>query len=171
MLRQAGGIRRGRKQAVGKGCPTTVLRTGGGGGPKMRHLVLYKLAGFFHADKTPCACFFPGAMLVTKSQKNTVFKKKVCFFGPKTPLFGLFVHFFAQIRTLGGTSVHFRKIAKIAKFPNLARVHTRALFRACRNTKFFRIKISLRKYFIKKNIFTRTSYSYECGHHYKIIIL
>jgi hypothetical protein len=98
----------------------------------MRHLVLYKLAGFFHADKTPCACFFPGAMLVTKSQKNTVFKKKVCFFGPKTPLFGLFVHFFAQIRTLGGTSVHFRKIAKIAKFPNLARVHTRALFRACR---------------------------------------
>jgi hypothetical protein len=97
----------------------------------MRHLVLYKLAGFFHADKTPCACFFPGAMLVDKSQKNTVFKKKVCFFGPKTPLFGLFVHFFAQICTLGGTSVHFRKIAKIAKFPNLARArraHKNALF-------------------------------------------
>jgi hypothetical protein len=132
VLRQAGGIRRGRKQAVGTGCPTTVLRTGGWG-PKMRHLVLYKLAGFFHADKTPCACFFPGAMLVGKSQKNTVFKKKVCFFGPKTPLFGLFVHFFAQIRTLGGTSVHFRKIAKMCKLPNLhvcTRVHISALPRA-----------------------------------------
>jgi hypothetical protein len=106
----------------GRGVPPRCCARGGGG-PKMRHLVLYKLAGFFHADKTPCACFFPGAMLVDKSQKNTVFKKKVCFFGPKTPLFGLFVHFFAQICTLGGTSVHFRKIAKIAKFPNLARVH------------------------------------------------
>ena len=51
-LRQAGGFRGSRKQAVGEGCPTTVLRTGGWG-PKMRHLVLYKLAGFFHADKTP----------------------------------------------------------------------------------------------------------------------
>jgi hypothetical protein len=70
---------------------------------------------------------------VTKSQKNTVFKKKVCFFGPKTPLFGLFVHFFAQISHSGGTSAHFRKFAKIAKFPNLAvctRAHTFALPRA-----------------------------------------
>jgi hypothetical protein len=92
-------------------------------------------------------------MLVTKSQKNTVFKKKVCFFGPKTPLFGLFVHFFAQIRTLGGTSVHFRKIAKIAKFPNLARVHTHAHFSRVSLTpiflkeKKFASKIFFKKYF------------------------
>jgi hypothetical protein len=74
------------------------------------------------------------------------------------------VHFFAQISHSGGTSAHFRKFAKIAKFPNLARVHTRALFRACRNTNFSRMKNYLRKDFIKKkNLFTRTSYSYECG--------
>ena len=133
----------------GRGVPPRCCARGGGG-PKMRHLVLYKLAGFFHADKTPCACFFPGAMLVDKSQKNTVFKKKVCFFGPKTPLFGLFVHFFAQICTLGGTSVHFRKIAKIAKFPNLARVHTRALFRACSQHQNFSNKIFASKIFYKK---------------------
>ena len=66
-------------------------------------------------------------MLVTKSQKNTVFKKKLPLFDQKTPLFGLFVHIFAQIWHSGGTSVHFRKIAKIAKFPNLARVHPRTL--------------------------------------------
>ena len=128
----------------GRGVPPRCCARGGGG-PKMRHLVLYKLAGFFHADKTPCACFFPGAMLVDKSQKNTVFKKKVCFFGPKTPLFGLFVHFFAQIRTLGGTSVHFRKIAKMCKFPNLhvcTRVH---IFCAPARTQIFVCK--------EKNIF------------------
>jgi hypothetical protein len=66
-------------------------------------------------------------MLVTKSQKNTVFKKKLPLFDQKTPLFGLFVHIFAQIWHSGGTSVHFRKIAKIAKFPNLARAHPRTL--------------------------------------------
>ena len=133
-LRQAGGFRGSRKQAVGEGCPTTVLRTGGWG-PKMRHLVLYKLAGFSHADKTPCACFFPGAMLVTKSQKNTVFKKKLPLFDQKTPLFGLFVHFFAQIWHSGGTSAQFRKTAKFAKFPNLARVHPRTLPRTPARTR------------------------------------
>ena len=138
-----------------------MLRTGGWG-PKMRHLVLYKLAGFSHADKTPCACFFPGAMLVTKSQKNTVFKKKLPLFDQKTPLFGLFVHFFAQIWHSGGTSAHFRKIAKIAKFPNLARAHPCTLSRTPVQADFFRKKFLCRKYF-KKNIFTRTNYSYECG--------
>jgi hypothetical protein len=91
---------------------------------------------------------------VTKSQKNTVFKKKLPLFDQKTPLFGLFVHFFAQIWHSGGTSAHFRKTAKIAKFPNLARVHTRALFRACRNTNFSRMKNSHRK----KNKFFFHSY-------------
>ena len=115
MLRQAGGIRRGRKQAVGKGCPTTVLRTGGGG-PKMRHLVLYKLAGFFHADKTPCACFFRGAMLVHESQKNTVFGKFLYIFDRKMQYFHLFCTKNALFLHSRGTSVHFRVFAKTRLF-------------------------------------------------------
>ena len=37
-------------EAAGEWCPTTVPPEGGLG-PKMRHLVLYKLAGFPTADK------------------------------------------------------------------------------------------------------------------------
>ncbi len=121
-LRQAGGFRGSRKQAVGEGCPTTVLRTGGWG-PKMRHLVLYKLAGFSHADKTPCARFFRGAMLVHKSQKNTIFEKNVPLFARKCTLFCIFRTKNAIFCTLGGTSVIFRKTAKMLSVLNLARVH------------------------------------------------
>src|SRR6478736_5543134 len=40
-------------EGVGNWCPTTVPQAGGSGGPKMRHLVLYKLAGFFPTDWQP----------------------------------------------------------------------------------------------------------------------
>jgi hypothetical protein len=74
-LRQAGGFRGSRKQAVGEGCPTTVMRTGGWG-PKMRHLVLYKLAGFCHADKNPCGAFFDLHRSPLRYVKNTILTKK-----------------------------------------------------------------------------------------------
>ena len=38
---------------VGRGGLHHGVPGGGGGGPKKRHLVLYKLAGFGHADKAP----------------------------------------------------------------------------------------------------------------------
>ena len=38
---------------VGRGGLHHGVPGGGGGGPKKRHLVLYKLAGFRHADKAP----------------------------------------------------------------------------------------------------------------------
>ena len=144
-LRQAGGFRGSRKQAVGEGCPTTVLRTGGWG-PKMRHLVLYKLAGFFHADKTPWSDFFPGAMLVTRCQKNAVFEKKCALFDRKTPLFVIFRPKNALFSHSGGTSAHFRDFAKIAKFPNLARARVCTFPRSRAHTHFC---VS-----IKKNIFS-----------------
>jgi hypothetical protein len=40
-------------EGVGNWCPTTVPQAGGVRGPKMRHLVLYKLAGFFPTDWQP----------------------------------------------------------------------------------------------------------------------
>lgn len=88
--------------AVGGVVSTTVPREGGVG-PKKRHLVLYKLAGFRHADKTPLTPFFRGRMRHTKFQKSaknahfctfsgsgppqkcyfsTIFDQKCAFFAP-----------------------------------------------------------------------------------------
>ena len=49
-VRFSGGRSGGRGGQAGEWCPTTVPPEGGLG-PKMRHLVLYKLAGFPTADK------------------------------------------------------------------------------------------------------------------------
>jgi hypothetical protein len=101
----------------GRGVPPRCCAQGGWG-PKMRHLVLYKLAGFFHADKTPCACFFRGAMLVHESQKNTVFGKFLYIFDRKMQYFHLFCTKNALFLHSRGTSVQnckFRKISFFAK--------------------------------------------------------
>ena len=62
---------------------TTVPREGGVG-PKKRHLVLYKLAGFRHADKTPLSGFLRGAMRHTKNQKSRQ-NAHFCTFSGGTP--------------------------------------------------------------------------------------
>ena len=66
---------------------------GGGGGPKMRHLVLYKLAGFCTADRGGCGAFFR----LHSSPLVFDFLSKMCkmctfwhIFGPKNPIFPLF---------------------------------------------------------------------------------
>ena len=75
-LREAVGGRRG--SGVPPRCPRR-----GGLGPKMRHLVLYKLAGFPTADKVPLfgeLCY----------GKNRVFKKTFARNGQKSSFFALF---------------------------------------------------------------------------------
>ena len=52
---------------------------GGQNRPKMRHLVLYKLAGFRHTDEVPLRGFFRGAMRHTLFQKKRVFEKNPVF--------------------------------------------------------------------------------------------
>jgi hypothetical protein len=156
-LRQAGGFRGSRKQAVGEGCPTTVLRTGGWG-PKMRHLVLYKLAGFSHADKTPCARFFPGAMLVTKSEKNTFLKKKCTLFARKCTLFCIFRTKNAFFLHSGGTTPIFCKIAKSRIFANL-HVCAGAHFRTYSHAGVHDVIFFIKKKFALKNILKKYFYS------------
>ena len=57
----------------------------GAWGPKMRHLVLYKLAGFCHTDKVPLRPKTRGAMPSTFFQKTRILKKNLhgnAKFGP-----------------------------------------------------------------------------------------
>ena len=58
---------------------------GGGGGPKKRHLVLYKLAGFCHTERTPLFPKFGLVMRGTFLQKVLFFAKKVFFLGGAPP--------------------------------------------------------------------------------------
>jgi hypothetical protein len=72
----------GRGRPPGSGVPPRCPRRGGLG-PKMRHLVLYKLAGFPTADKVPLfgeLCY----------GKNRVFKKTFARNGQKSSFFALF---------------------------------------------------------------------------------
>ena len=85
-LREAGQGGVPPREAVGEGCPTTVPRTGGWG-PKMRHLVLYKLAGFCHTDKVPLTGKTRGAMQGHFFEKTLFLAKKVIPEPPTPPFF------------------------------------------------------------------------------------
>src|SRR6187431_2281963 len=66
---------------------------GGGGGPKMRHLVLYKLAGFCTADRGGCGAFFRLHSSPVVFDFSSKMCKKCTFWPPKTPknpIFALF---------------------------------------------------------------------------------
>src|SRR6187431_3636233 len=78
---------------LGSGLSSTGTPQGGGGGPKKRHLVLYKLAGFCTADRGGCGAFFR----LHSSPLVFDFLSKMCkkctfwhIFGPKNPIFPLF---------------------------------------------------------------------------------
>ena len=70
---------------VGGVVSTTVPPEGGVGGPKKRHLVLYKLAGFCHTERTPLFPKFGLVMRGTFLQKVLFFAKKVFFLGGAPP--------------------------------------------------------------------------------------
>ena len=72
----------GRGRPPGSGVPPRCPRRGGLG-PKMRHLVLYKLAGFPTADLTP----LNGVLCYGK---NRIFEKIFARNGQKWPFFALF---------------------------------------------------------------------------------
>jgi hypothetical protein len=70
---------------------------GGGGGPKMRHLVLYKLAGFSPADRSRRRAFFSLHSSPLTFDFLSKMTKKCTFwhnFDPKNPNFPLFPPFF-----------------------------------------------------------------------------
>ena len=65
------------RKPLGSGLSSTGTPQGGGGGPKKRHLVLYKLAGFCHTERTPLFPKFGLVMRGTFLQKVLFFAKKV----------------------------------------------------------------------------------------------
>ena len=101
---------------------------GGGGGPKMRHLVLYKLAGFCTAHIPPlngelCLSKFRNfkKLFARKCQKWPFFRT----FSPKKRIFRPFFGVFAQ----GGVDPHFsRKSRKSRKNAPRASRPVRAFF-------------------------------------------
>ena len=78
---------------------------GGGGGPKKRHLVLYKLAGFSPADRSRRGAFFSlhsSPLDFENLSKMVKIRPKMAIFAPKNPISGIFGPFFrpffAEIR-------------------------------------------------------------------------
>ena len=72
---------------------------GGGGGPKMRHLVLYKLAGFSPADRRRRRAFFHEHTPPLENENCQKSAKKCTFWPPKPPkmaILALFCPFFRE---------------------------------------------------------------------------
>ena len=85
--RRSGSETRGRCSGRSRGTPggspgpsggvvSTTVPPEGGVGPKKRHLVLYKLAGFRHTEIPPCR----GTCTGGKRRKKTHFFRKLAFF-------------------------------------------------------------------------------------------
>jgi hypothetical protein len=77
-------------EGVGNWCPTTVPQAGGVRGPKMRHLVLYKLAGFFPTDWQPIGRELCPQKRCQKCAISCTNRSKMPTFRPGN---ALFVHF------------------------------------------------------------------------------
>src|SRR6185295_2574235 len=79
-------------EGVGNWCPTTVPQAGGVRGPKMRHLVLYKLAGFFPTDWQPIGRELCPQKRCQKCAISCTNRSKMPAFRPGNALFVHFLH-------------------------------------------------------------------------------
>jgi hypothetical protein len=103
------GISGGSPKNPSGGALCALVPPGGVGGPKKRHLVLYKLAGFSPADRKACGAFFP----CIAPRCFSKFSKKCKNWTPLTrtaegkshfnPILGRFLHFFRQNCAGGAT--------------------------------------------------------------------
>ena len=119
----------------------------------MRHLVLYKLAGFCQGDEVPLSQKTRGAMRNTVFLKSAIFDTFLQNFAKKMQENAIFSHFFAFFaqKKFVGVRPFFSNFFR-EKFP-IFRRPTRGFLEKLRNYFFSQKKFS--EFFFEKNIFRK----------------